>query len=1063
MANTNELLLIDGSSFLYRAYFAVKKSLTTKDGFPTGAIYIITNMLQILLDQFEGSKMVLVFDAKGGSFRNQLYPQYKATRPPMPEDLQKQIEMVHKIAKAMGFPLVMVPGVEADDVLGSYTKAAQALGMHVVICTGDKDLAQLVNPNVTLYDTMKNTRYDEETVLDKYGVKPEHMVDLLALKGDSADNIPGMSGVGEKTATTLVQSFGGIYDIKAHVDDIKNIKMRGAATFGEKFLAQWPQIELSYRLATIKCDVPLPIAIEDLQLPKTDYDTLIAIFERLEFFRLAAKQRTKKVNFTQLVDSMRAKDVSKGTKAAGDAESSARDSSSDDEALLQSMPLGAGAKDSNKEKKISSSGAVVSDQELVSAAILRPQTKRKFEPSYAERLAQYLQNQQLFQQQEEAEAQAGAEAKIDVEAGAEAEAGAGAVVASEGGTISPRRSLQFQEIFAYRDSYELVNTDEQLQQMVQTLKQSGRFSIYLEESSHHVVDSLLLGLACCCRVAGSTDEQSGASYKAYYIPLRHNYLSVPEQLSQSKVLHALSPLLQDPELKKIIYDLKQVRLYLHFLGIDVQGYVPDSMLIAHIINSSRDISLDSLSHDFLKYLTLDVKNLVPDHAFETTGIDVDIFKDFACERAQVAYRLYDCCLEELRTLANGEELLAHEMKVLEVLYGMEECGALVDGKQLQALTKHMQAELFLVQENIYDLAGEQFNIASTKRLGQVLFEKMMIPYPKKKARVDRRGKRIYSTDDQTLNDIGQYPIAERIQRYRMLSKLISTYADKLPTLISKRTGRVHTYFNLAGTVTGRLSSSEPNLQNIPARTNEGLEIRKTFVAPAGYKVVSADYSQIELRLIAHFSEDENLITAFNNHQDIHRATAAEVLGKPLDAVTDKERKHAKATNFGLMYGMGPQGLSRQTGMSIAEAKDYVERYFAKYPRVKSLMDKIIEEARTNGYVQTLLHNRVFINNIQSQGVSMRAAERSAINAPMQGSAADIIKKAMVEVAEYIKTLPEDSVHMTLQVHDELVFEVREDVLEEFCAHIKELLEHVVTLKVPLEVGIGVADTWADAH
>lgn len=1060
MANTNELLLIDGSSFLYRAYFAVKKSFTTKDGFPTGAIFVITNMLQSLLDRFEGCKMVLIFDAKGGNFRNQIYPQYKATRQTMPEDLQKQVEMVHKIAKAMGFPLVIELGVEADDVLGSYTKAAIALGMKVVICTGDKDLAQLVSPNVTLFDTMNNIRYNEEMVLTKYGVKPEHMVDLLALKGDSSDNIPGMSGVGDKTACMLIQSLGGIYDIKEHIDDIKNVHIRGAASFGEKFLAQWPTIELSYRLATIKCDVPLPIAIEDLPLPKTDYDSLIALFERLEFFRLAAKQRIKKVNFTQLVDAIRASDAPKVTKDSTlvKAESAPKATLKDDAKDVKSVQKTKKAKDKDassdfnenpllqdldcddEEEDKDASLDAVSDQELVSSAILRPQTRRKYEPSYAERLSQYLQNQQIF--------------KLEETEGS-------AVI--EADTIPPRRSLQFQEIFAYRDSYLLVNTNEQLQQMVQNLKRSKRFSIYLEESSHHVVDSVLLGLACCCRVDGSTDEQSGDSYKAYYIPLRHNYLGVPEQLSQSKVLNALSPLLQDPELKKIIYDLKQVRLYLHFLGIDVQGYLPDTMLMVHIINSSRDISLDRLSHDFLQYLTLDVKNLVPDHANETIGIDVGIFRDFACEQAQVAYRLYDCCLSELKTLSNGEELLANEMRVLEVLYEMEKCGALIDGKQLQELTKQMKAELFLVQEDIYDLAGDKFNIASTKRLGQVLFEKMKIPYPKKKLSVDKRGKRIYSTDDQVLTDIGEYPIAKRIQRYRLLSKLVSTYADKLPTLISKRTGRVHTYFNLAGTLTGRLSSSEPNLQNIPARTNEGLQIRKTFVAPEGYKIVSADYSQIELRLIAHFSEDENLMASFNNHQDIHCATAAEVLGKALNEVTEDERKHAKATNFGLMYGMGPQSLSRQTGMPVAEAKEYIARYFAKYPRIKSFMDEIIEEARINGYVQTLLHNRIFIKNIKIQGVSKRSAERSAINAPMQGSAADIIKKAMVEVAEYIKTLPKDSVHMTLQVHDELLFEVREDLVEEFCAHIKDLLEHVVTLKVPLEVGIGVADSWADAH
>lgn len=999
MANPNELILVDGSSFLYRAYFAVKKSFTTKDGFPTGAIFVITRMLQNLLEQFEGNKIVLVFDAKGGSFRNQIYPDYKATRPPMPDELVKQIEMVHQVAKAMGFPLLSVPGVEADDVLGSYTKAALAKGMQVVICTGDKDLAQLVEPNVTLLDTMKNIRYDEATVLEKYGVKPEHIIDFLALKGDSSDNIPGMTGVGDKTACAVIQGLGGIYDIKAHVNEIAKLKFRGSATFGEKFLAQWPQIELSYRLATIKCDVPLPIAIEDLPLPQTDHDTLISLFERLEFFRFAAEQRAKKANFNKMVDTMRGKE-------------SATDGHDTPDASEAKLSKGAKNTDTDGTKSMS-------DQELVSAAILRPQAQRKFEPSYAERL-------ELFQQHQQQTAGTDAEAL--------------------------KFSENFQDVFSYRDGFKLVTSSDTLRQMVRAIKQAGRFSLFLEESSHHTTDSLLLGVACCC-----------GEHDAYYVPLKHNYLEAPEQLPQTQLLTALRPILVNPEIKKIMYDLKQGRLYLHFLGIDMQGYLEDPMLIAHLLDSSRNVSLANLANDFLQYMPLDVKNLVPDHANETSGIDVEIFKDYACEQAQVALRLYDHCLAELQKLPEGMDLLGHEMQVLDVLYSMEECGALVDGKQLQELTRTLQQELFVVQEKIYDAAGDKFNIASPKQLGRVLFDVLKLPYPKSSVKVDKKGGNVYSTSDEVLSELGEYEVVRNVQQYRMLAKLISTYADKLPFLISKRTGRVHTCFNLAGTVTGRLSSSDPNLQNIPARTVEGMKIRCAFVAPKGYKIVSADYSQIELRLIAHFSEDQNLINAFQHHQDIHRVTASEVLGKPLEEVTDTERKHAKATNFGLMYGMGPHGLARQTGMTHNEAKQYIERYFQKYPQIQSLMDKIITEARSNGYIRTLLHNRVFIKNIQSEGMSKRAAERAAINAPMQGSAADIIKKAMVEVAAYIKTLPANSVHMTLQVHDELVFEVKEDLVQEFCDHIKEILEQVVTLKVPLEVGIGVGDSWADAH
>lgn len=1065
MANPHELILIDGSSFLYRAYFAVKKSFTTKDGFPTGAIFVITRMFQGLLEQFEGSKMVLVFDAKGGSsFRQELYPEYKATRPPMPDDLRKQVEMVHEICVAMGFPVISVPNVEADDVLGSYTKAALSLGMQVVICTGDKDLAQLVEPNVSLLDTMKNIRYDEATVQEKYGVKPEHIIDLLALKGDSSDNIPGMAGVGEKTAVALIQGMGGIYDIKEHLEDIPKLKIRGASTFGARFLESWPTIELSYKLATINCDVPLPIKIEDLPLPRPDHDKLISLFERLEFFRFAADQRAKKANDQSLTK--QAKDGSAEATAtqtellpAAEAETASATATAPAEAAAPSEKqsaasapesaegeakpqvqgdVGLGLEDPNggqraavltaapapvapaapaKAKASAAGGAGGTNQK----GLLKPQPKRKYEPSYAERLA-------LYEEQQEASAESGS--NVDV----------------------PKISMIFEDVFAYRDGYHLVTTEDELTHMVEALRAAGRFSLYLEESSHQIADSVLIGFACCC-----------GEKEAYYVPLKHNYLAVPEQLSEKTVLSVVKPLLLDPEVKKIMYDLKQGRLYLHFLGVDMQGYIEDPMIMAHLLDSSRNIELSSLSKDFLGYMALDVRSLVNGKVTDPSEMDITIFKDYACERAQLAYRLYNCCHTLLQQQENGLQLLGYESQVLEVLYEMERCGALVDARKLRILTKRLKIEQFELQERIFDEAGEQFNIASTKQLAHVLFEKLKLPYPRATHKVDAKGNRVYSTADEILSEISRYMIVDLVQHYRAASKLISTYTDKLPKLITKRTGRVHTCFNLAGTVTGRLSSSEPNLQNIPARSNDGLEIRRAFVAPPGYRIVSADYSQIELRLIAHFSGDENLIRAFKNHQDIHRVTASEVLGKPLEQVTTEERNQAKATNFGLMYGMGAHGLARQTGMSYSEAKKYIECYFLKYPRIKALMDQIIADASANGYVTTLFHNRIYIKNIKSDGMSKRSAERAAVNAPMQGSAADIIKKAMVDVSAYIKTLPKNSVHMTLQVHDELVFEVRDDLVTTFAVKVKEILENVTTLKVPLEVGVGVGGSWAEAH
>lgn len=949
MANKEKLILIDGSSFLYRAYFAVKQNFSTKDGTPTGATYVLIRMFRSLLEEFAGCKFIAVFDAKGKSFRSELYSEYKATRPPMPDDLKAQIEFTHSVVTALGMPLVSVAGVEADDVLASYAKEAERQGMDTIICTGDKDLAQVVNEHIHLYDTMKNIHYDVPTVYEKYGVPPEHIVDFLALKGDSADNIPGMKGVGDKTALALLDKLGSIDNIKAHIDEVASLGFRGAATFKDKFLEQWPVIELSYRLATIKCDVDLPLAIDELTPPVEDDDALIALFERLEFNRFAQEQRKK------------------------------------------------------KQLKISGEALRPKGQQDLFSAIYEPNTIET------------------------------APAKVT--------------------PAAPSQGSLFNDYQSIRQYFKTVLTSKELQELCEQIKSTKFFSFHICATSEHPADAHLVGLSLC------TDEQH-----CYYIPLQHNYLSVPAQLSKEEVWSNLGPIFQDKSIAKVAFDLKLMRLYLHFAQVEVQGYLPDPMVVAHILDSSRKIDLHLMAAGFIHYSAMDFNMLKENRKDGVERISIERMSDYECEQAFIIYKLYHACMQDLKQLEHGEQLIDFDMKVLNVLYKMEVRGTYIDGAELNTQARMLKSSLHMVEQDIYDLSNTTFNINSPRQLGKILFETLHIPYPRKSVKTDSKGNPSYSTADDILNDIGNdFDIISKVQRYRMLSKLVSTYADKLPLLISPHTKRIHTCFNLAGTVTGRLSSSDPNLQNIPARTKEGRQIRSAFVAPPGYKIVSADYSQIELRLIAHFAQDPNLIAAFHNHQDIHKVTAAEVLGKDLSEVTEDERKHAKATNFGLMYGMSAHGLAKQTHMSMADAKAYIDKYFKQYPTIKDLMDKIIKDARAHGYVTTLKGFHVMINGITSTGALARGAERAAINAPMQGSAADIIKMAMIEVNDYIETLPADAVYMTMQVHDELVFEVREDLVDTFSKKIKEIMEQVTTLLVPLEVGIGVGQSWAQAH
>lgn len=1275
MAQATDLILVDGSSYLYRAYFAAKTGFSTKSGFPTGATFIITRMLRNLVHDYPNHKILMTFDAHGKCFRQDMYPEYKSNRPPMPEDLAVQIPTIHHIVAAMGFPVVSLPGVEADDVLGSYAKVASSQGLKVLICTGDKDLAQLVDDNVQLKDTMKDIVYNREEVIKKYGVPPEMIIDFLALKGDASDNIPGMKGVGDVTALYLLNNIGGVYTIKDNLDKVQELNFRGKGTFGKRFLEQWPMIELSYKLATIKCDVPLPIPIEEIQLPQENNEVLIALFEHLEFHRFASEQRAKKAAFDDLLANVHGKDA-QGTKlqqpkiiglklaplvftipkgenvtegeiadpndrtqssssqdasvstaqsnTTAPAPTSAATSAAPTRAVTTTAPTSTVTPTSpttsaelTKSSVTSSSSSITNTASathtsntgsasnadtntqagtastagtgtVVSAISkwLTPSTAQATtstaddetadtanadnaassnEPNQSEssrlsarpalgdgvrdngaggllelienatdpdimekiRFARALDEEKKPKRKRKSKAQS---AQATSATGSTTEATAATLTSSSAATINATLPDQAQVNTAATHTVATPNapvsatpaananlaapsdmperdefaTDEVLdeeledagliannngvehEELLAVLKnRKPNDNISLFESGFHLVttdeqlNELIEHLSHCERFAFSTAcnlsqpsmcELIGLSFtlsesESYYIPLRHSYVGAPSQLNVSETLAKLQPIFNSDKITKVAHDLKQHRLKLHFSGLEMSGPMLDSMILCHLLDSSQTIDLDNLADRYNHYNSLRYDASF-DYWVPCANIEVEKALRKECERSLMPYRLLNTALQELPenyAKLKGPELLQFEMQVLEVLYDMERIGALVDARTLKQISKEFKQELQDIKDQIYDEAGEAFRITSPRILGITLFEKMRIPYPKKTTKVDKNGHLSYSTSEEILTELTQYPIAGMILHYRTLSKLITTYSDKLPLLISPRTKRIHTNFNLAGTITGRLSSSDPNLQNIPTRTEDGNRIREAFIANPGYSIVSADYSQIELRIIAHLSQDSNLKQAFLNGQDIHKVTAAEVLGKPIDEVTEIERSHAKSTNYGLMYGMSFKGLAKQTGMDAADAKEYITNYFKKYPNIKEYMEKIKRYATKYGYVTSLTGRKVYIKGIKSTGLAYRQACRAAINAPMQSGAADIIKSAMVEVYAYIKTLEPGAVNLTLQEHDELVFEVKDTILDEFCKKIKEIMTTSYTIDVPLEVDIAVGKSWGKAH
>lgn len=1053
------LILVDGSSFLYRAYYAAKTDFSTSSGIPTGATLIITNMLRKLITRYPASPIAVVFDAKGKSFRNEIYPEYKANRPHMPEDLVPQVENVQAIVKALGFPLIVQPGVEADDVLGSYAKAAEGDGMSVVICTGDKDLAQLVTDRITLYDSMNDKVYDRNGVIVKYGVPPEHIVDYLALKGDASDNIPGMSKVGDVTAISVINGLGGIAEIEAHRAVIPSLKFRGSKTFADRFMAELDTIKLSYDLATIRTNLDLPIPLAELKPPQPNHQALIEIYTRLEFKKLLAEEERA---------------LSAATAAAGAAVGAAAGAAAQ-MGLNAAVPGTGNPAAQGKVVAAAGTGQVNS----VSAGSAHPfagslGAARELLPLEAALLAadpsvvvpgtggQAMQTAPALQAAAAAMQGSGGiygngaslpgAALLAGGTGGSASASLSNLSSSSGSTSSA--DLHLQTFDTAGITFRLVNTRQGLDELCAAIVSAGAFAFDTETDGLQAQACRLIGISFALKPG-----------EAYYLPLRHQYLGCPAQLDPREVKEVLSPLFADPKIKKYGHNLKFDLLVLRFAaGIEVQGVFADSMLAAHLLDSVQRVNLDDLAAKYLNYRTVTFAEVTGGQKRITFDlVEVEKALIYSGEDAEVSLRLCLCLLEQLKAIPELEQLFFNEeMPFMQVLYRMECCGAYVSAEVLSKQNQRLKEELAQVQTDIFTAAGQRFNIASPKQLGQVLFVSMGIPYPKKAKA--KGGVYSFSTNEEVLQEIApHYDIANLVLRYRKLAKLITTYTEKLPTMIDA-TGRIYTSFNQAGTVTFRLSSSDPNLQNIPARTEEGRLVRKAFIAPPGYCILSADYSQIELRLIAHIARVPNLIKAFQQHQDIHKFTAAEVLGKPIAEVTAAERSHAKATNFGLMYGMTAHGLSRQTGMSHKQSTDYVKAYFNRYPEVLSYMDHIKQEAHAHEYVTTLLGHRIrfaAINGVNARQQS--SAERAAINAPMQGSAAEIIKEAMLKIDKWIATLPEESVRMILQVHDELVFEVKKEFADEAAARIKDLMENVVQLEVPLEVGIGIADNWADAH
>ncbi len=929
------LVLVDGSSYLYRAFHALPP-LTTSKGLPTGAVKGVLNMLKSLRKQYPDSPFAVVFDAKGGTFRDELFAEYKANRPSMPDELRVQVEPLHASVRALGFPLLCVDNVEADDVIGTLARQCAAEHRDVVISTGDKDMAQLVCKHVTLVNTMTGSVYDIEGVRNKFGVGPELIIDYLALMGDKVDNIPGVPGVGEKTALSLLVGVGGGLDVLyANLDKVPGLPIRGAKTLPAKLEEHRDMAYLSYQLATIKLDVPLNIEIESLHPKAADVPALIELYGELEF-------RSWK-------DELLRQNPAAATKAAAP--------SADLFALTPS---------------------------------------------------------------------------------------AGAEVVDELPTEAPP-SL---------GDYQLVLEQAQFDVWLEKLKGAELIAFDTETTGLDAQQAQLVGLSFAVKAG-----------EAAYIPVAHSYMGVPAQLDRDKVLNALKPILEDPRKAKVGQHAKyDINILANAsTPIRVQGVAFDTMLESYVLDATATRhDMDSLSLKYLSHSTIRFEDIAGKGAKQLTFDQIDLAQaaPYAAEDADVTLRLHQTLWAKLEAEPSLAKVLREiEMPLVPVLARIERQGALVDAKLLGEHSVELGEKLVELERQAFAIAGEEFNLGSPKQLGVILYEKLGLPI------ISKTAKGQASTAEAVLAELAEqdFELPKVLMQYRSLSKLKSTYTDRLPEQINPRTGRIHTSYHQAVAATGRLSSSDPNLQNIPIRTAEGRRIRQAFVAPRGYKLLAADYSQIELRIMAHLARDEGLLDAFRHDRDVHRATAAEVFGVALEAVTSEQRRSAKAINFGLIYGMSAFGLAKQIGVDRKQSQAYIDRYFERYPGVLAYMERTREQAAQQGYVETLFGRRLYLPDINAKNQALRkGAERTAINAPMQGTAADIIKRAMIAVDGWLSESALDA-KVILQVHDELVLEVREDLVEQVREQVKLLMGRAAELEVPLLVEVGVGDNWDEAH
>ncbi|MEZ7841823.1 MAG: DNA polymerase I [Gammaproteobacteria bacterium] len=932
------VVLVDGSSYLFRAYHAMPP-LNNSKGMPTGAIKGVVNMMRSLAKDYANANIVVVFDAKGPTFRNEMYAQYKAHRPPMPDDMRPQIEPIHQIINAMGLPLLIIPGVEADDVIGTLAAQATAQGIDTLISTGDKDMAQLVSPHVGLVNTMTNTYLDEEGVFTKFGVRPDQIIDYLAIVGDTADNIPGVPGAGPKTAVKWLAAYDTLENLMEKADEI-------GGKIGEKLRNALDFLPLSQALTTIKLDVELEQSLDQMAPKPVDQAALLALYEDLEFRSWA----------NVLIQ---------------------------DGVTASSLPITHGHSNADTNN---------------------PSNNPSNHSSHA----------------------------------------------SLNDNEAPQKVIPTPQAVAHKN-YSTVTTLADLAPWLKACKEATIFAFDTETTSLNYMEAQLVGVSLCIE-AGT----------AVYVPCGHDYVGAPEQISRPDLIAAIKPLLEDATQvicgQNLKYDINVLANY----NIHWQAKIIDSMVQSYVLNSTASRhNMDALAQHYLDYQTVKYIDIAGKGVKQLTfnQVDIELASPYAAEDADITLRLaqhFSACLVLEPNLGKVYDTI--ERPLVPVLSRMERIGALVDAKVLGEQSQVIGKRLIELERDAYELAGEVFNLSSTQQLGAILYEKLGIPVTKKTP----KGKP--STAEAVLQELAQdYELPKLLLQYRSLSKLKSTYTDKLPLEINPATGRIHTSYHQAVAATGRLSSSDPNLQNIPIRSAEGRQIRQAFVVPKGQVMVAADYSQIELRIMAHLSKDEGLLNAFATGQDVHKATAAEVFGVTVEQVSSDQRRSAKAINFGLIYGMSAFGLAKQLGISRAQSQDYIGRYFTRYPGVQEYMDHTKAIAAEQGYVETIYGRRLYLPDIKaSNAIARQAAERTAINAPMQGTAADIIKRAMVSVDAWLASSGLNA-RMTMQVHDELIFEVDASQVDKLVVGIKSAMEGAAELLVPLIVDVGVGDNWDQAH